>query len=165
MSTVVCRPVSPASLRCRCISAFIIVIAGCLSGCGSDSDALAGRVAIEVSVQIDGTPVTDGTLVLRPEPGLRCPLIPVPVVAGVGRLEESAGPVPGAYQATYRPSAAGADISEHLTNTGRVDPTSAKSNKRPAVGVPTGVVTPKRPIPLTIPNSNPATLTAAFSSS
>lgn len=133
-------------------------------GCGSSADVLPGRVAIEVTVQIAGVSVKDGTLVLRPEPGVKCPLIKIPVFSGIGRLAESAGPVPGDYSATFRPSGVGADITEQLTKSGRTDPTAGGGVGRPSMEPksPGDTPMPKAPIPMTVPADNPAKVVAAF---
>ena len=111
-------------MRC-CVLPTILIGCGLCCGCGDNADALSGRVAIEVTVRVGDQPVADGNLVLRPEPGVKCPLIKVPVTAGIGRLNAAAGPVPGSYKATYLPNGAGRNITEQLTETGRVKPTAA----------------------------------------
>ena len=135
-----------------------------ISGCGTDMSAVPGRVAIEVSVQIGGTAVGDGSLVLRPEPGVKCPLILVPVVAGIGQLNESTGPVPGNYKATFRSAAAGANISEQMSATGRVAPTAGDNAATPSQSATSGHLArmPKAPISITIPDENPARIDATF---
>lgn len=140
-----------------------LILPVCLIGCG-DGDDLPNRVAITVSVKIGGQTVGDGSLVLRPEPGVKCPLIKIPVVQGVGSLDASAGPVPGNYKATYRPSGATNNIGEKLSESGRGFPVSGGSAAVPKANPPASfsVMSPKGPISVTIPNGNSATVEAAF---
>lgn len=141
----------------------VLLLSSCLIGCGNGDD-LPNRVAITVSVKIGGQTAGDGSLVLRPEPGVKCPLIKIPVVQGVGSLDASAGPVPGNYKATYRPSGASSNISEQLSENGRGFPASGGSAAVPKANPPasSAVLSPKEPISVTVPNGKSVTVEAAF---
>lgn len=141
-------------------AALLIVGFMLISGCGSGADDLAGRVAIDVSVQTDGTPVQDGTLVLRPEPGVKCPLITIPIVAGSGHQSEAQGPVPGSYQASFRP--AGADLTEQLSAAGRLNPASGSNNRSSSKRSTADTIRPLQPTTLVVPDRNPASVTLNF---
>lgn len=113
---------------------------------------------MDANVQIDGTPVQDGTLVLRPEPGVKCPLITVAIQEGAGHASQARGPIPGSYKVSFRP--AGADLTQQLTEAGRQDPVSGRkkqSSGQPAVKQPT-----LRPLTVVVPDSNPAQVTVNF---
>ena len=131
-----------------------------VAGCGSE-EALDGRVAIDVTIHVGGETPESGTLVLKPERGVRSPLIRIPISGGTGSLPAVKGPVPGSYRASYRSSVAGGDIDEQLTKTGREMPSSrvsaAKSrqrNRQPPKA--------KSDVSVSVPDENPATLTVSF---
>lgn len=145
-----------------CVLLAMLIGIGTCCGCGSDADILPGRVAIEVKVSIASSEVGDGNLVLRPEPGVKCPLIKVPVTAGIGRLDASAGPVPGRYKATYLPNGAGGTITEQLTESGRRPPTSAGGASNVSPPVAELIQRPQGTISVTVPDQNPATFVADF---
>lgn len=145
-------------------ASMLIVPMMCLivAGCGSE-EALDGRVAIDVTIQVGGETPESGTLVLKPERGVRSPLIRIPISGGTGSLPAAKGPVPGSYRASYRSSIAGGDIDEQLTKTGREMPSSrtrvsaAKSrqrNRQPPKA--------KSDVSVSVPDENPATLTVSF---
>lgn len=140
----------------------ILIGCGLCCGCGDDANALPGRVPIEVSVRIGDQPVADGNLVLRPEPGVKCPLIKVPITAGIGRLNAAAGPVPGAYKATYLPNGAGRNITEQLAETGRVKPTAAGGALQASPSADPNVLLPKAAISVIVPDETPAKFVADF---
>lgn len=154
-------------MRCRVLPTLLIEFALCAlcCGCGGQADTLPGRVAIEVTVRIDSQPVGDGNLVLRPDPGVKCPLIKVPVTAGIGRRDTSNGPVPGSYQATYLPDGAGRNITEQLTETGRVKPTAAGGALKASRSGDVGILVPNAAISITVPDGNPAKFFADFEAS
>ena len=147
-------------IRRRLAIAMMAVV--CCAGCGNTDDLL-NRVAIEVSVQIGDSEVGDGSLVLRPQPGVKCPLIRIPVSNGVGYLSESEGPVPGEYRATFRPGQVAESLSQQLTETGRVAPKAA--GRASVTGGPArvkSVLMPKGDMEMTVPDSNPAVVTITF---
>jgi hypothetical protein len=146
----------------REISASLAFVCCGFSGCGTGADILPGRVAIEVTVKIDSQLTGDGNLVLRPQPGVKCPLIKVPVVAGVGRLNATAGPVPGGYQATFLPAGATGNITDELSNAGRVPPTSVGPTIKASPATAVDAVVPKGAISVTVPAGSPATFVAEF---
>jgi len=142
----------------------LIVLMMCLfvAGCGSE-EALDGRVAIDVTIYVGGEVPELGTLVLKPERGVRSPLIRIPISGGTGSLPAAKGPVPGSYLASYRSSVTGGDTDEQLTKTGREMPSSrarvsaAKSrqrNRQPPKA--------KSDVSVSVPDDNPATLTVSF---
>jgi hypothetical protein len=138
--------------------AAVILCLTSVSGCGSDNGGLEGRAAMDVSVEIDQTPVQNGTLVLRPEPGVKCPLITVPIVDGTGHLSQAAGPIPGSYSASFRSS--GADLTEQLTEAGRQNPVSGRKNQ--SSGRPQNTQPALQALTVVVPDSNPAQVTAHF---
>jgi hypothetical protein len=143
----------PHRLAAMAIASFYFV------GCG-DGEELPNRVAIEVAVQIGGKAVSDGDLILRPKPGVKCPLIKIPVVGGVGRLSQAAGPVPGDYQATFRPGRVHADLTKQLSQSGRLAPRAAGSPD--ASNSSASELTPQGDMPLTVPDKNPAFVAISF---
>ncbi|MCA9048781.1 MAG: hypothetical protein KDA89_08640 [Planctomycetaceae bacterium] len=140
----------------------IAIVVTLFCGCGQDVKELKGRVALNVTVQVGGSPASEGTLILRPDPGIACPLIQVPISEGTGELPEEQGPVPGGYTATFR--SAESDLSAQLSEDGeRQAPTAAgragvpsPRQRRKTVPVPAGTS------PVTIPDQNPATVTVSF---
>lgn len=155
-----CSGAVSSRLAAEVTAVWMVLVAISITGCGAGSDGLAGRVALEVSVQTDGTPVQDGTLVLRPEPGVRCPLITVPVVGGNGSVGEAQGPVPGSYQASFRP--AGADLTEQLSEAGRLNPASGSNSRSSSKRSSNVTAKSLQPMSLVVPDSNPATVTLNF---
>jgi hypothetical protein len=133
-----------------------------VAGCGSE-EALDGRVAIDVTIQVGGESPESGTLVLKPERGVRSPLIRIPISDGTGSLPSTKGPVPGSYRASFRSGAAGGDIDEQLTKTGREMPSSrdresAANSRQRNRKAPKA----KSEVSVTVPDENPATLTVTF---
>ena len=132
-------------------------------GCSQNGDTLPNRVAITVTVRIDGEVAGDGSLALRPETGVKCPLIKMAVIDGVGHLGATEGPVPGQYMATFRPSTGAGDITTQLSKAGRSPANSARSiiPSEPAAGAET-VKLPRGPILLTVPDNSGAAVDAEF---
>ncbi len=132
------------------------------AGCGSN-DALGGRVAVDVTVQIGGEAPESGTLVLKPEPGVKSPLIRIAIADGTGSLPAAKGPVPGSYNASFRSDAAGESIDDQLTDSGRQMPASRArvsdpQNRRRTRQSPV----PKADVTVSVPDEDPATLTVSF---
>lgn len=142
----------------------LLVLAGTISGCGGGAAGLPNRVAVIVTVKIGNQLAGDGSLALRPAPGVKCPLIKIPVVNGIGEMAADVGPVPGDYQATFRPVGSPGDITQKLSESGRSLPNSkgkAAIPTKTAGGQPT-MVLPKRSIPLKVPNQPASTIDAVF---
>ncbi|MCP4782451.1 MAG: hypothetical protein GY903_18210 [Fuerstiella sp.] len=132
------------------------------AGCGGNED-LGGRVAVDVTVQIGGEAPESGTLVLKPEPGVRSPLIRIAIADGTGSLPAAKGPVPGSYNASFRSGAAGQSIDDQLTDSGRQMPSnrarvSDPQNRRKTRQSPV----PKGDVTVSVPDEDPATLIVSF---
>ena len=149
-------------LLCTPIVFALVMASACVFvGCASPDAELKGRVAVNVSVELAGSPVADGILILRPDPGVQCPMIRIPVEGGEGALPEMDGPLPGTYTATYRIAAA--DITEQLSaESSRQTPESAgrlatapKRNQQTVIG-------PQASVKVTVPDENPAQVTVSF---
>ncbi|HIF00663.1 MAG TPA: hypothetical protein EYG03_28925 [Planctomycetes bacterium] len=132
------------------------------AGCGGNED-LGGRVAVDVTVQIGGEAPESGTLVLKPEPGVKSPLIRIIIADGAGSLPAAKGPVPGGYNASFRSSATGESIDEQLTKAGRQMPTTGArvSNPQTRRRIRQSPV-PKGDVSVSVPDEDPATLTVSF---
>ncbi len=132
-------------------------------GCSGEEDT-GGRVALQVSVTIDGKRAGNGTLVLRPKPGVQSPLIKVPVTNGAGGVSQSQGPVPGTYSARFRTTEGNMGLSEYLSKTGRIDPYAEEKKQTPAQQAESPVATRQiDPTEVVVPNKNPANVGAQFS--
>ncbi|MDG1897630.1 MAG: hypothetical protein P8J37_22250 [Fuerstiella sp.] len=149
------------------VAADVMTLAGsivCLfvAGCGTE-EALDGRVAIDVTIQVGGEVPESGTLVLKPERGVRSPLIRVVIEDGAGSLPAASGPVPGSYSASFRSSVAGTNIDDQLTNTGREMPSARARASAANSGQKTRrSPTAKNAVSVSVPNENPATLIVSF---
>ena len=132
------------------------------AGCGSNED-LGGRVAVDVTVQVGGEAPEAGTLVLKPERGVRSPLIRIAIADGAGYLPAAEGPVPGSYNASFRSSAAGKSIDDQLTDSGRQMPSTRAKVSNPRVRRKTAQSpVPKGDVSVSVPDEDPATLTVSF---
>ncbi len=132
------------------------------AGCGSAED-IGGRVAVEVTVQVGGEAPESGTLVLKPAPGVRSPLIRIAIEDGAGSLPAAKGPVPGSYNASFRSSAAGESIDDQLTNSGRQMPSTGARVSNPQTRRKTRQSpVPKGDVSVSVPDEDPATLTVSF---
>ncbi|MEZ6126106.1 MAG: hypothetical protein R3C49_23505 [Planctomycetaceae bacterium] len=139
-----------------------LVMAASLIGCGGGQDELPGRVAVDVVVTVKGAPAGDGRLVLRPEPGIRCPLVTITISQGRGYLSAAEGPVPGAYVAAFEPAANRPDAA---LSGGRTLSESSKSVKVPSPLERSGKGgSTIRTLPLSVPAADPAQITADFDS-
>lgn len=125
-------------------------------GCSGPANEVPGRVAIDVTLTINGQPAEDGTLILRPEAGVACPLVKLSIADGQGSLASSAGPVPGKWTASFRSDANGS-LTERLEDTGRSNPLDQTGAGQFGSGE-TGSQSPPKPASVTISNDDPASV-------
>lgn len=125
-------------------------------GCSEPTDEVPGRVAIDVTLTIDGQSAENGSLILRPDVGVACPLVKLEIRDGKGSLNSSAGPVPGQWTATFRSDSNGS-LTEQLENSGRSNPLDT-----PAVGqFGSGEMKSRRPpesVSVTVSDDDPASV-------
>lgn len=125
-----------------------------VAGCSNDEVDVPGRVAIEVTLTIDGQPAESGTLVLRPSSQVACPLVKLEISDGKGALPSEDGPVPGQWTASFRSEAAGS-LTDQLEGSGRSNPLNQTAdtfngdrNRKSSK--------PPKPISVSIPDDDPA---------
>ncbi|MDG2128466.1 MAG: hypothetical protein P8K08_10780 [Fuerstiella sp.] len=140
------------------VGAVLLLVAGC-----GGAEELNGRVAIDVTVQVGGETPESGTLVLKPQRGVRSPLIRISIEDGVGSAPAEKGPVPGGYSASFRSGTTSGDIDDQLTRTGREMP-SARARVSAASSRQTdrSALTPRSDVSVSVPDENPATLLVSF---
>ena len=141
------------------------------SGCSHVEGERADRVAIEVTVRIGDVPASNGSLVLRPDPGTKGPLVQIPISDGAGSLPQQKGPVPGRYTASWRSSEA--DLTNTLSADTKRHPSSVAALPQ---GLPQGAATASKATAskataqssgpqstsISIPTTNPAVVTVQF---
>lgn len=125
-------------------------------GCSGPVDEVPGRVAINVTLKIDGQLAENGTLVLRPDAGVACPLVRLSIRDGKGSLSSSAGPVPGQWTASFRSEAQG-NLTEQLEGAGRSNPLDSPAAGHIGSGESNSLRPPK-PVSIMISNDDPASV-------
>lgn len=134
---------------------FACLLISLAAGCSDDDNSVPGRVAIEITLSIDGKPAPSGTLILRPKPGVACPLVRLPIADGKGSLTEQDGPVPGEWNASFRSDTG--NLTDQLEKQGRSDPLAQPGGSLSGGGSRTPAVA-ANPADVVIPDDNPAKL-------
>lgn len=125
-----------------------------IAGCGGEENEVPGRVALEVTLTIDDQPAESGTLILRPDTGVACPLVMLPIADGKGSLPTASGPVPGNWTAMFRSDSEGS-LSDQLEESGRSNPLDQTTGEMNPVGNAKDLKSPKS-TSVSIPDGDPA---------
>lgn len=134
-----------------------------VTGCSDSEEVVPGRVAVDVTLTIDGQPAESGTLVLRPGSNVACPLVKLTISEGKGSLSSIAGPVPGQWTATFRSDSEGS-LTDQLEGKGRANPANQIGGGFNSNGN-SKAATPPKSISIVIPKTDPAVVAIKISRS